>query len=133
MEDNLNFKDIGKRPQFLGKTTSIVLEKWETTSILWQIGRRPHIFQIGRGPPIFQIGRRPPIFQIGRRHQIFQIGRRLQIFEIVRGLQLFLIGRWPPFQIGRRPQFVKLEDNHHFSYLKETSCFILKDNPHFSN
>ena len=75
MEDNLNFKDIGKRPQFLGKTTSIVLEKWETTSILWQIGRRPHIFQIGRQPPIFQIGRRHQIFEIGRRPQTFKIGR----------------------------------------------------------
>ena len=64
MEDDLNFKNNGRRPQFLGKwkTTSILLKngiqpqlktsetnlnflgKWETTSILWQNGKRPQFF-----------------------------------------------------------------------------------------
>jgi hypothetical protein len=45
MEDDLNFKKNGIQPQLKTIETNLIfLGKWETTSILWQNGKRPQFF-----------------------------------------------------------------------------------------
>jgi hypothetical protein len=55
MEDNLNFKVNGRRPQFVGK--------WKTTSICWQLEDDLHFWQMEDNHNFFYVlnGRRPQL------------------------------------------------------------------------
>ena len=52
MEDNLNLKDNGRQPQYLGKW-KIVLEKREMTSIFLENEIQPLFFLNGRQPQFY--------------------------------------------------------------------------------